>query len=108
MATTRKTINSMLLILGGICALLGAFTLVMGDSWVWTVASLMCALLLVGMLTGQRTREDSSPSSDQANKDKMSADHLSSMTPPGWDAIPPTVNQAVQPDAYLHNRHKNR
>ncbi|MDJ0664839.1 MAG: hypothetical protein QNJ75_09780 [Acidimicrobiia bacterium] len=67
-------------------------------------ASLTCALLFLGQLTKRRRRDDPASLTDPNNSEKMAAEDLSSMTPPGWDAIPPTISMAAQPDAYFRNR----
>ena len=54
-----------------------------------------------GVLAPSSARERRTPDSEQ-----QSASDLSCMYPPGWDAIPPTISMAAQPDAYFHNRNR--
>ncbi|MDJ0953877.1 MAG: hypothetical protein QNJ81_09365 [Acidimicrobiia bacterium] len=105
MANTRMTRS--LLILGSVCALVGAFSIVTGRR-AWAVVSLTAALLLLGLLTKRRARESAPPPPGSAGSERMAPEDLSSMTPPAWDAIPPTIGMAAQPDAYFHNRRDGR
>ena len=65
--------------------------------------SLVSRLLRIvgGALAPRSARERRTPDSEQ-----QSASDLSCMYPPGWDAIPPTITMAAQPDAYFHNRNR--
>jgi hypothetical protein len=57
--------------------------------------------ILGGALSPFSSRERRTPDSEE-----QCASDLSCMYPPGWDAIPPTIGMAAQPDAYFHNRNQ--
>jgi hypothetical protein len=106
-----RTSNWLLRTLGGACTLFGVFTLTAGDNAVWAYGSLMvCGLVLLAtsVLTQRSAGERSSLPTRSSEPGRTSASDLSSMTPPGWDAIPPTIGMAAQPDAYFHNRRDSR
>ena len=102
----------LLRLLGGACVLVGAFTLLAGYCAVWIYGSLIfCGLLLLATapaLNERRNQKRSSLPAGQSDPELMSPSDLSSMTPPGWDAVPPTVGMAAQPDSYFHNRRDSR
>lgn len=57
--------------------------------------------ILGGALAPRSSQERCTP-----DPEEQCASDLSCMYPPGWDAIPPTIGMAAQPDAYFHNRNR--